>query len=70
LPEVAAKRAGRTTTHRHSQIAALGDQLEWLREAGLQSVDRYWKYLDLSIAGGAKESAGRLLPVFFVTKSE
>jgi len=39
----------------HSQIAALGDQLEWLREAGFKSVDCYWKYLDLSIFGGAKE---------------
>jgi len=39
----------------HSQIAALGDQLEWLREAGFESVDCYWKYLELSIFGGAKE---------------
>jgi tRNA (cmo5U34)-methyltransferase len=39
----------------HSQIAALGDQLAWLREAGFTSVDCYWKYLDLSIFGGAKE---------------
>jgi hypothetical protein len=39
----------------YSQISALGDQLEWLREAGLKSVDCYWKYLELSIFGGAKE---------------
>jgi len=39
----------------HSQIAALGDQLAWLREAGFTSVDCYWKYLDLSVFGGAKE---------------
>jgi hypothetical protein len=39
----------------HSQIAALGDQLAWLRHAGFMSVDCYWKYLDLSIFGGAKE---------------
>jgi tRNA (cmo5U34)-methyltransferase len=39
----------------HSQIAALGDQLAWLRQAGFTSVDCYWKYLDLSIFGGAKE---------------
>jgi hypothetical protein len=39
----------------HSQIANLSDQLEWLREAGLKSVDCYWKYLDLSIFGGVKE---------------
>lgn len=38
----------------HSHIAALGDQLEWLREAGFKSVDCYWKYLELSIFGGAK----------------
>jgi ubiquinone/menaquinone biosynthesis C-methylase UbiE len=39
----------------HSQIATLGDQLEWLREAGFKSVDCYWKYLELSIFGGARE---------------
>jgi tRNA (cmo5U34)-methyltransferase len=39
----------------HSQIAELSDQLEWLREAGFKSVDCYWKYLDLSIFGGANE---------------
>lgn len=39
----------------HSSIAALGDQLEWLREAGFKSVDCYWKYLELSIFGGVKE---------------
>jgi tRNA (cmo5U34)-methyltransferase len=38
----------------HSQIAALSDQLEWLRAAGFESVDCYWKYLELSIFGGAK----------------
>jgi hypothetical protein len=38
----------------HSQIAALGDQLVWLREAGFTS-DCYWKYFDLSFFGGAKE---------------
>jgi len=38
-----------------SQIAALSDQLQWLREAGFKSVDCYWKYLEFSIFGGAKE---------------
>jgi tRNA (cmo5U34)-methyltransferase len=38
----------------HSQIAALSDQLEWLREAGFKSVDCYWKYLELTIFGGVK----------------
>jgi tRNA (cmo5U34)-methyltransferase len=38
-----------------SEIAALSDQLEWLREAGFKSVDCYWKYLEFSIFGGAKE---------------
>ena len=42
-------------SQRHSQIAALGDQLEWLREAGFKSIDCYWKYLELSIFGGAKQ---------------
>jgi tRNA (cmo5U34)-methyltransferase len=39
----------------HNQIASLSHQLEWLREAGFKSVDCYWKYLELSIFGGAKE---------------
>jgi SAM-dependent methyltransferase len=39
----------------HSHIAALGDQLAWLREAGFISVDCYWRYLDLTIFGGVKE---------------
>lgn len=39
----------------HSSIAALGDQLEWLRAAGFKSVDCYWKYLELAIFGGVKE---------------
>jgi tRNA (cmo5U34)-methyltransferase len=38
----------------HSRIASLGDQLGWLREAGFKSVDCYWKFLELSIFGGAK----------------
>jgi tRNA (cmo5U34)-methyltransferase len=38
-----------------TEIAALTDQLEWLREAGFKSVDCYWKYLEFSIFGGAKE---------------
>jgi len=41
----------------HSQIAALSDQLQWLREAGFKSVDCYWKYLELSIFGGVKEQS-------------
>jgi len=40
-----------------SRIAALGDQLEWLTDAGYKSVDCYWRYLDLAIFGGVKEGA-------------
>jgi len=39
----------------HSHIAPLGDQLEWLREAGFKPVDCYWKYLDLAVFGGIRE---------------
>jgi tRNA (cmo5U34)-methyltransferase len=39
----------------HSQIASLGDQMEWLRETNFKSVDCYWKYLELSIFGGTRE---------------
>ena len=46
----------RLAGRRHqSHIAALGDQLAWLREAGFTSVDCYWRYLDLAIFGGVKE---------------
>jgi tRNA (cmo5U34)-methyltransferase len=43
----------------HSRIAPLIDQLAWLREAGFQSVDCYWRYLDLAIFGGVKEARGQ-----------
>jgi SAM-dependent methyltransferase len=39
-----------------SHIAPLIDQLAWLSEAGFKSVDCYWRYLDLAIFGGVKES--------------
>jgi tRNA (cmo5U34)-methyltransferase len=41
-----------------SHIAPLGDQLAWLTEAGFESVDCYWRYLDLTIFGGVKERQG------------
>ena len=41
-----------------SHIAPLGDQLEWLIEAGFTSVDCYWRYLDLAIFGGVKAQEG------------
>jgi tRNA (cmo5U34)-methyltransferase len=42
----------------HSHIAPLSDQLTWLTEAGFESVDCYWRYLDLAIFGGVKEPEG------------
>jgi tRNA (cmo5U34)-methyltransferase len=42
----------------HSRIAPLSDQLRWLADAGFRSVDCYWRYLDLAIFGGVKESEG------------
>jgi len=38
-----------------SHIAALGDQLRWLEEAGFASVECHWKYLDFAVFGGVKE---------------
>jgi tRNA (cmo5U34)-methyltransferase len=34
------------------QLAPLGDQLEWLREAGFIRVDCHWKWLELCLFGG------------------
>ena len=46
----------RLAGERHqSHIASLADQLAWLTEAGFESVDCYWRYLDLAIFGGIKE---------------
>lgn len=36
------------------QPARLEDQLSWLREAGFGEVDCFWKWLELSLVGGAK----------------
>ena len=36
------------------QLAPLGDQLDWLREAGFDSVDCHWKWLELALFGGAR----------------
>ncbi|MGH7987156.1 MAG: class I SAM-dependent methyltransferase [Candidatus Binataceae bacterium] len=39
---------------RHSHIAAVEPQLEWLRAAGFEAVDCYWRFLSLAIFGGIK----------------
>jgi len=40
---------------RHQNYKApLRDQLDWLTEAGFESVDCFWKYLDNAIFGGVK----------------
>jgi tRNA (cmo5U34)-methyltransferase len=36
------------------QPARLEDQLSWLREAGFDHVDCFWKWLELTLVGGAK----------------
>lgn len=36
------------------QPARLEDQLDWLREAGFDNVDCFWKWLELSLVGGTK----------------
>lgn len=48
----------RTAGHR-SHITSLRAQLEWLEEAGFQSVDCFWKYLTLAIFGGVKGRSGQ-----------
>jgi tRNA (cmo5U34)-methyltransferase len=42
---------------RHSHIAGLEPQLEWLRAAGFTSVDCYWRFLTMAIFGGIKPAA-------------
>ena len=36
------------------QPAPLGDQLEWLKEAGFDPVDCHWKWLELCLFGGIR----------------
>lgn len=36
------------------QPARLEDQLMWLREAGFDDVDCFWKWMELSLAGGRR----------------
>jgi tRNA (cmo5U34)-methyltransferase len=36
------------------QPARLEDQLSWLREAGFDNVDCFWKWLELSLVGGTR----------------
>ncbi len=43
----------RPASHR-SHITSLAAQLDWLREAGFESVDCFWKYLNLAIFGGIR----------------
>jgi len=42
--------------HHQSHIAPLSDQLVWLTAAGFESVDCYWRYLELAIFGGVRGS--------------
>lgn len=42
------------TKIRHTELQPLDDHLRWLREAGLQRLDCYWKRLDLVLIGGRK----------------
>jgi tRNA (cmo5U34)-methyltransferase len=40
--------------HPSDQPARLEDQLAWLREAGFDHVDCFWKWLELAVVGGTK----------------
>lgn len=46
--------AGFRTAGPPSPIAPLKEQLDWLKEAGFESVDCFWKFLNLAIFGGVK----------------
>ncbi|MGE0827561.1 MAG: class I SAM-dependent methyltransferase [Candidatus Binatia bacterium] len=46
--------AGFRTAGQHSPLAPLKEQLNWLEAAGFQSVDCFWKFLNLAIFGGVK----------------
>jgi tRNA (cmo5U34)-methyltransferase len=62
-PEAAQKRTHMSAQEeaRHANhvryMLPLAPQLEWLREAGFQKVDTYWKRLDYVIYGGEKPTA-------------
>ncbi len=42
--------------HPSDQPARLDDQLYWLRQAGFDHVDCFWKWLELAVLAGAKPS--------------
>jgi tRNA (cmo5U34)-methyltransferase len=42
--------------HPSDQPARLEDQLAWLREAGFDHVDCFWKWLELAVVAGTKPS--------------
>ncbi len=64
-PAAAAKRAHRTTDEQHRyanhvrHMSPLAPQLDWLRAAGFEGVDVYWKELDYVIYGGRRPIIAR-----------
>jgi tRNA (cmo5U34)-methyltransferase len=53
IEEIMAERKEHAQRHQNYK-APLRDQLDWLTEAGFESVDCFWKYLDNAIFGGVK----------------
>jgi tRNA (cmo5U34)-methyltransferase len=53
IEEIMAERKAHSQRHQNYK-APLRDQLDWLAEAGFESVDCFWKYLDHAIFGGVK----------------
>jgi SAM-dependent methyltransferase len=41
------------------QPASLGDQLAWLRQAGFEEVDCFWKWMELALVGGRRPASAR-----------
>jgi hypothetical protein len=67
-PAAARKRANRTPEEQmryenHVRyMSPLATQIDFLRAAGFEAVDVYWKDLDYVIYGGRRPDAGRPLP--------
>ncbi len=63
-PAAAAKRAHRTADEQHRyanhvrHMSPLWPQIDWLRAAGFEAVDVYWKELEYVIYGGRRPVAG------------
>src|SRR5262249_45295847 len=49
---------GRETENHEDRLASVGDQLDWMRDAGLTQVDCIWKWRGLALLVGASAREG------------